>query len=323
MNPTTKVWFVTDIHGSDICFRKFVNAGKTRKNPDVMIVGGDVTGKWLVPIVKWDSMKWRAEFAGERHTFTCTDELEVYEKKLADQGAYSMRCEPEMAIRLRDDLVFQDEMLKELRRERIARWVELADRTLSGSGKKVYINAGNDDPFYIDDVLRSSKTMYVPEGKVVEVDQHLTMASTGFCKRTPWNCPRDVEDDQLKAIVQRMMQNVSDPSKCIFNFHCPPYGTSLDHAVKLDEEKNPQMTGFGAEEISVGSPAIRKAIEDYQPCVTLHGHIHEVHGYVRIGRSICFNPGSEYEKGLLRGVYLEFERGTLRRFGLTREDMPP
>ena len=49
--PDTKVFFATDIHGSETCWRKFLNSGK-HYEAKVMILGGDMTGKALVPIVE-------------------------------------------------------------------------------------------------------------------------------------------------------------------------------------------------------------------------------------------------------------------------------
>ena len=145
------------------------------------------------------------------------------------------------------------------------------------------------------------------------------MICSGYANRTPWNCPRDVDEVSLEQIIETMVRKVANPSTSIFNLHCPPYGTSLDLAKKLDQELVPQMS-IGSEEVHVGSSAVRKAIEKYQPCVGLHGHIHEQHAFDRIGRTLCFNPGSDYQRGLLQGVYLEFNHGHLKRYGLTRED---
>src|SRR6202165_5417107 len=45
-----RAFFVTDIHASDRCFRKFLNAARFY-DCKVLIMGGDMTGKMLVPIV--------------------------------------------------------------------------------------------------------------------------------------------------------------------------------------------------------------------------------------------------------------------------------
>ena len=45
-----RVFFATDIHGSDVCWRKFLNSGK-HYDADAIVLGGDMTGKALIPMV--------------------------------------------------------------------------------------------------------------------------------------------------------------------------------------------------------------------------------------------------------------------------------
>lgn len=49
--PTTRLFYATDIHGSERTYRKFVNAGKFY-GVNVLVMGGDITGKLLIPIIK-------------------------------------------------------------------------------------------------------------------------------------------------------------------------------------------------------------------------------------------------------------------------------
>ena len=42
------IFYVADIHGSDVCFRKWLNAGRFY-GADVLVIGGDLTGKVLLP----------------------------------------------------------------------------------------------------------------------------------------------------------------------------------------------------------------------------------------------------------------------------------
>jgi hypothetical protein len=69
--------------------------------------------------------------------------------------------------------------------------------------------------------------------------------------------------------------------------------------------------------ISVGSKAVRAAIEKYQPLVGLHGHIHESRSAQKIGRTTCINPGSEYGEGILRGCLVTFAEGVIEGFQMT------
>ena len=56
----------------------------------------------------------------------------------------------------------------------------------------------------------------------------------------------------------------------IFLFHTPAYRTKLDRAA-LDG----RMVDHAPVDVHVGSIAVRRFIEGRQPCVTLHGHVHE------------------------------------------------
>jgi Icc-related predicted phosphoesterase len=67
-----------------------------------------------------------------------------------------------------------------------------------------------------------------------------------------------------------------------------------------------------------GSTAVREAIEELQPLVGLHGHIHEGRGETKIGRTLCLNPGSVYSEGVLNGVLLTLADGQVRDYQFTQ-----
>ena len=105
-----------------------------------------------------------------------------------------------------------------------------------------------------------------------------------------------------------------DPKRAIFNFHAPPYGSNLDNAPKLDADMN--YVSGGQALIPVGSRAVREAILAYGPPLSLHGHIHEGKGAVRMGPTLAVNPGSSYEDGVLQAaiVDLDEKKGTVKRY---------
>jgi Icc-related predicted phosphoesterase len=315
---TLRIFFVTDLHGSDVCFRKVLGSIRSLKNPNVLVVGGDITGKIVVPVVRHGA-RWRAEWDGTDRNFATQMELNAFEEFLVDAGAYPWVCSSEEAGALNKADGSLDEVIKGLKIARLMRWVELADAKLQGSGVQLYVNAGNDDQFYIDNLLDQSRTIIRPEGKIEQLGEKVVMISTGYTNQTPWNCPRDTSEEALALRIEAMTSQVPDMRRCIFNFHCPPHGTSLDQAPALDCRLVPRIGVTGVQTTAVGSTAVRNAIERCQPVIGLHGHIHEVHAMATIGRSLCFNPGSEYYKGRLRGVYLVFRDGELQTHMLTRE----
>ena len=219
--------------------------------------------------------------------------------------------------RFSEDVSYHTEVVERLQCQRLCRWLEMASERLP-EDCRLYINAGNDDGLWIDKVLDASPRSVRPEGHVVDIGGGLTMISTGYTNMTPWHCPRDIPDHLLAAKIEDMACRVPELRRCLFNFHAPPVGSTLDRAKALKDFR-PQMTVFGPEEQSVGSAAVRRAIEHFQPVVSLHGHVHECHAFQRFGDTLSFNPGTEYKDGRLAGVYLEFQRGELKKYGLTRE----
>jgi hypothetical protein len=57
----------------------------------------------------------------------------------------------------------------------------------------------------------------------------------------------------------------------------------------------------------VGSTAVRSFIERHQPMLGLHSHIHESKNSAMIGRTLCLNPGSKYQDGVLDGALVELD----------------
>jgi len=66
----------------------------------------------------------------------------------------------------------------------------------------------------------------------------------------------------------------------------------------------------------VGSTAVRQLIEEFQPLLALHGHIHESRGINRIGRTVVINPGSDYSSGRLEGCIVDLTADDVKHFQL-------
>jgi Icc-related predicted phosphoesterase len=192
----------------------------------------------------------------------------------------------------------------------VVRWVQMAEERLRDTGIKCFISPGNDDRWEVDEALNKSKTLINPEEKVVELDQDHEMITLGLTNHTPWKSPREFDEDVLTESIEKMAAGVGNMRNCIFNLHCPPYGTIIDPAPKLDETLKPVLSGGQVVMTPAGSTAVRDSIKKHQPLIGLHGHIHESKGVVSIGRTKCFNPGSEYGEGVLRGLLVDLtEKG--------------
>jgi Icc-related predicted phosphoesterase len=316
LSKKTRLYFVTDVHGSDLCFRKFVNAGKYY-NAKVLILGGDITGKMIVTLVNQGNGTYRSNFTGSEIILNSKDEADAFAKSLRDSGFYPYFTEPNEIEEMNNNKAAVDKLFKHLMVESIRGWMHLAEERLRGTGISCFISPGNDDIFEIDEALNSSTYVINPEEKVVDIDGGHEMITLGYTNHTPWNSPREVDEEVLEQKIERMASNLKDPSKAIWNIHVPPINTPIDQAPKLDATLKPILSGGQTVWIPAGSSATRKSIEKYQPLVGIHGHIHESKGIVKIGRTICFNPGSEYGEGVLRGLICELEDSKVKSYMLT------
>ena len=310
-----RIFFATDVHGSDRCFTKFVNAAAFY-GADVLILGGDITGKALVPFVAVGGGRYQVRFLGQEVVVE-GDELAELEKRVANTGYYAYRCEPEEAERLRDEPALIGPIFGELMLERVRRWMRLAEERLAPRGIPCYVNAGNDDPAHVDAVIRESSHVHFLEGTVLELPDGTELASCGYANQTPWDCPRDLPEEQLERRLGEVVGKLTDPERAIVNFHCPPYDSVIDTGPVLGADMRLKTSAAGVLTGPVGSKACRRVIDRVQPMLGLHGHIHESRGTFKLGRTTCINPGSEYTEGILRGALVDIRRGKVKSHQLT------
>ena len=305
-----KVFFATDIHGSEICWRKFLNAAAFYK-ADMVVLGGDVTGKVMVPILAMPG-HWEVTFANQRMRLETKAELDEIQRKIRDRGSYPAVMSPDELDSLNEadgsiDRRFTLEMTRGL-----DRWLDMADGKLRGGDIPCILNGGNDDIWEIDDIIEASPSVSFAESKVLDIGG-FSLASMGWTNPTPWNTFREAPEDVLAEKIDAVVASIPDMSRAVFNFHAPPYGTGLDEAPALDGNMRP--THGGAVMKPVGSKAVRAAIEKYEPALSVHGHIHESRGVTKLGRTLSMNPGSSYTDGVLQGAVLD--RPVVDHTGLT------
>jgi Icc-related predicted phosphoesterase len=297
-----RVFFASDIHGSEICWRKFLNAASFY-HADLVILGGDVTGKVMVPVVARGGY-WEVVLAGETRRLESREELAEAERLIRNRGSYPAIVTPdELAVLSQQeeavDRRFSQEMISSLER-----WLDMADGKLKGGAIPCVLNGGNDDIWEIDAVIESSPCVQFAEGKLIDLDG-FSLVSMGWTNPTPWDTFREAPEEELARKIDAVAALVPDMEHAIFNFHAPPYGTGLDEAPALDASLRP--VHGGAVMKPVGSTAVRDAILRYQPLLSLHGHIHESRGVKKMGRTLAINPGSVYGDGVLQGALLELD----------------
>jgi Icc-related predicted phosphoesterase len=312
--PETRVFFATDIHGSEVCWRKFLNAGK-HYEAGIMVLGGDMTGKALVPIVEQGRGRWHATLLENKRDFESEEEVKEFEDAVRRRGYYPFRTDPDEMAELESDEDLRNELFYTEMLGTIERWMQMADERLP-DGVECFVSPGNDDQFEVDEIISRAKRVRLAEGDVVEFGDY-QMVSTGWSNRTPWDTYREEDEDALGERLRKMIEQVTaPPERTIYNFHCPPYGSGLDDAPELTEDLRPKHGGRSI--VPVGSTAVREAIEEGQPALALHGHIHEARGNTRIGRTLCINPGSSYEQGQLLGAVVDLDgKSKVKRFVLT------
>lgn len=300
----TRIFFATDIHGSERCFRKWLNAASAYE-VQALVLGGDITGKALVPLVSMPD-GWHGELHGKPVHAADQAQLEVLQKQIRDMGFYDTVVSPSEKTRLDEPGQLKRAFADAIRKS-MERWVKLAEERLGGRNVVVSWMLGNDDEPEVAQWMRGSSVVRFAEDGVVQLPGGFEMVSVGFSTPTPWHTPREVTDEDLGARLDAAVSGLADPSRAVFNFHCPPAGTHLDNAPKLDAELRPVVDASGLASISVGSQAVREAIEKSQPLLGLHGHVHESPGAERLGRTLCINPGSDYRQGILRGAIVDLE----------------
>jgi uncharacterized protein len=275
---------------------------------DVALLAGDLTGKAIVPIVRSNG-GYSAELLGVRRTADEGD-LAQLERDIADVGYYSFVTSADEAERLVGDEAARDELLERLMGERIEAWMDLATERLADSEVPLYLIPGNDDSFGIDPIL--NREGYAPinaDGRVLDIPGGLQLLSYGWSNETPWKTPREVTEDELYARLSELADQVRDPRQAVFMIHVPPYDSGLDTAPILDENLRPTVSAGDILRGPVGSTAVRRLIEERQPLLGVHGHVHEAAGEYRLGKTVCVNPGSEANNGILRGFLVDVSDG--------------
>jgi uncharacterized protein len=309
----TTIFFATDVHGSEICWKKFINAGKFY-NADILVLGGDMTGKALVPFIKDKQGMYKVNFLEEDMLLDEEGKARMI-KNISDRGYYPIEITDDRYDELNADSekvekLFVDEVMM-----MAERWVTFADEKLAGTGIKCFVCPGNDDMFELDEILASSKSITMAEGKILDLDGHYNMLSCGWSNPTPWDTHRECSEEELAEKIEAMASKITDFSRCVFNLHAPPFGSGLDEAPELDENLRPKYAGRSL--IPVGSTAVRDAINKYQPPLALTGHIHEGRGIKRMKNTFVVNPGSSYEQSTLLGAILELDKKGVKKYVLT------
>jgi len=304
-----RIAFAADVHGNETTWRKFINVHKYIKGINVLIMGGDLTGKMLVPIFKQSDGSYFCRFNVDYH-IKSERELNDLCNTIRFSGGYPyVTTEEEWKSLTHED---RDRIMEEQMRETLSRWIRMADENVP-KDIQIIMNPGNDDSPVVDEVIKESDRIIYPLDKVVRLDDHHELISCEYVNPTPWKTPRELPEDELLKLLESKLNGVSvDMDHLICNFHAPPYNSGLDNAPELDKDFRPKHGVKGISIVPVGSKAVRTFIEKYQPKLGLHGHIHESSAARKIGRTLCVNPGSGYMEGTLRLYVIDVEKDRIK-----------
>lgn len=309
-----KVFYSVDVHGASSVWRKWLKVPELYE-VDGLLLCGDLTGKSMVPIIDKGDGTFKAFYFGKNWSLKSGSEVDEMEKRIQDAGAYTIKCDMDKVQELQNNPKQVENMMMSMIKDRIAHWMEMLIEKVDLSNVDVVVMPGNDDDFAIDDVIKS----YQDKGirwcldSVIEV-LGIPTISLAYVNPTPWDTPREDSERGMEKRIKKLAKMLDNPSKSIFNFHAPPYGTMLDLAPELDSNKKPVTVAGQVNFVHVGSKAVAKSIKKYQPLMGLHGHIHESYGHDKIGNSPVINPGSEYGEGILRGYIIEIEEKFIKNY---------
>jgi len=302
--------FATDLHGSETVWRKFLNSSK-HFNLDALVLSGDMTGKLIIPIIKQPDGTYASSLLGEDFQLKESD-IPAYEEKVRRVSYIPYTTTPEEAAILEADKDKCEKLFETLQVQIIRKWLSLVPDRVPKTCK-VILSPGNDDVFAIDDVIRKDPNVIFGEEEVVSLDPEHEVACCGWTNYTPWNSPRECSEEEMLQRLEKVVAQVKKLKTAVFCFHCPPYNAVIDMAPKLKPDFTPVYEGGHPVMIPVGCNAVRKIIEKYQPLIGLHGHIHESPGFIKIGRTPCLNPGSEYAEGILRAYLVEIDGDKIKK----------
>jgi len=306
------IFFATDLHGSDVCFKKFVRGPDIYK-AHLSILGGDLTGKALVKIRREHDGVFRSISQFGQLESVERSEVERFQKTLADCGVYSLiTTATPLPVGGEDSA---DSAFQHLVVERMQRWQSMVEH--SEAQRRIYWMPGNDDPRYIDDVWAESSVFLNIDNRVLTVADNLQILGFAPSTRTPWATPREMDENDIEAALATLGRQLDQNLPTICSIHVPPVASGLDEAPALDAQLRPRYEVGGLLTNAVGSFAVRQFIEETQPTLVLCGHVHESRGFVRIGRTLCINPGSNSSSGRLQGALVTIDEGSIHDFLLT------
>jgi Icc-related predicted phosphoesterase len=262
-----RCFFVSDLHGRTDRYRKLFSA-VSAEIPQAVFLGGDLLPSALL------SLSGRAEYEDFVRDFILK-ELDGLRKGMGDSYPRVF------AIMGNDDpRALEPSMLAG---EKAGAWEYIHMKKASLGAYSVYgYSCVPPTPFLLKDWERYDVSRFVDPGSVSpEEGRHSVPVDPG-----------EIRNSTIKDDLDRLAGD-DELSNAVFLFHAPPYHTALDRAA-LDGRTVDRVPL----DVHVGSIAVGRFIEDRQPFLTLHGHVHESPALTgawreRMGRTLAFSAAHD------------------------------
>src|SRR3954454_6315097 len=206
---TLELYYASDVHGSDQCWRKFLGAGRFY-GVHALIMGGDLTGKAIVPIARDADGSFSATFLGETRRGSTQVELDQLADAVRYNGMYPWIARAAEIARHQGDEEARTQLFEQVMLDELRRWMALADERMAPRGIEVHVMAGNDDPWSCDAVIAAAAHVQSSDDRVTMVGDR-EMISCSYANPTPWNSPRELDEDALFAQIKRLADQLEHP----------------------------------------------------------------------------------------------------------------
>lgn len=305
-----RILFATDLHGSTLVFRKLLRLTNDL-DADVLLVGGDLSGKRLIrvrreddgsatiyePLLQKDDTG-KTNLDSPLEVKVREQEIDYFLQRLEAKGYYWHFADDSELLRLNENTEYLNELWNSKICDRLCNWAKAAQESLP-TGVECYWTGGNDDDQAVLEKMAAAdqESFRYAENKVIEMCEGYQLISLGYSNITGFDTHRELEEHELLSRLIHLADQAVTADKLLLNVHVPPKDCgNLDEC--LDPENPTKL-------IHVGSRSVRTFIENRQPLVDFAGHVHEGTGLAKIGRTYVFNPGSNYNAGVLQAFVVD------------------
>jgi len=300
-----KLFYTTDLHGSERTFQKLLEAIRTRTEIDVFILGGDHAGKGFYPKQPIEG-GWCIHGPQQASVINSPEKLAIAEERAAFHGAYLVDLPPDESLNITAPYIVPAAAKHQAIIARAKDWAARLSQAAQESGKKIVITFGNTDPYTLD-LVYQKPGLLVATNSAVDLPNDWKLISVAEVPvKNKSKTERGATEDEIRSRIRKLSGEAHGVNKTIWAIHCPPITTPI-----ATRKKDKGV---------FGSYGVFSKISKKGPPLSLHGHIHQPQKrQCRIGRTLCLNPGSRL--GRLDAAIITLEGGRVQRAQIEIERM--